>query len=242
MELGILVAAAAGVASFLSPCMLPVLPAFLSYLSGTSIQEMSRNNGSLKLTTARLNVFLNTVFFVLGFSLVFAILGVMLNSIFSAVAADFTLWLTRIGGGIIIAFGAYMLLSAKFTFLNFERKINITKFKLSYPTSFIFGLGFAAAWTPCVGPILGSIFTLAATMPGQAFNLLLIYSLGLGIPFLLAGLFFPRSATFVRKLTRHLKYFNVIVGAVLIAVGVLVFTNQLAVVANFPIVNDIILS
>jgi cytochrome c-type biogenesis protein len=106
----------------------------------------------------------------------------------------------------------------------------------------VFGLAFAAAWTPCVGPILGSIFTLAATLPGQAFNLLFVYSLGLGIPFLLAGLFFPRFSGFTRKIGKHLKYFNVIVGSVLIVVGILVFTSQLAVIANFPLVNEIILS
>ncbi len=241
METTLIIAAAAGVASFFSPCMIPVLPAFLAYLSGTSVREMRTTNG-LELATTRLNIFLNTVFFVLGFALVFSLLGVMLNSVFSIIAADFVLWLARIGGIMIIAFGLYMLASAKLHFLNFEKKIKISKFKLSYPTSFMFGLAFAAAWTPCVGPILGSIFTLAAALPGQAFNLLLVYSLGLGIPFLLAGLFFSRATVFVRRVSKHLKYFNVIVGAALIALGILVFTNQLAVIGSFPIVNEIILS
>ncbi|MEE8133061.1 MAG: cytochrome c biogenesis protein CcdA [Nitrososphaerales archaeon] len=241
METTLIIAAAAGVASFFSPCMIPVLPAFLAYLSGTSVREMRTTNG-LELATTRLNIFLNTVFFVLGFALVFSLLGVMLNSVFSIIAADFVLWLARIGGIMIIAFGLYMLASAKLHFLNFEKKIKISKFKLSYPTSFMFGLAFAAAWTPCVGPILGSIFTLAAALPGQAFNLLLVYSLGLGIPFLLAGLFFSRATVFVRRVSKHLKYFNIIVGAALIALGILVFTNQLAVIGSFPIVNEIILS
>lgn len=241
MELGILVAAAAGVGSFFSPCILPIIPAFISYLSGTSIQELSRTDGSVKLATARLNVFLNTVFFVLGFSLVFSVLGVMLNSVLSNIAADFTLWLARIGGAIIIGFGVYLLAAARIHVLNFERRITLSKFKMSYPTSFVFGLAFAAAWTPCVGPILGSIFTLAATLPGQAFNLLFAYSLGLGIPFLLAGIFFSRSTGFVRKVSRHLRYFNLIMGFVLIALGILVFTDQLVLIGNFPIVNQIIL-
>ena len=242
MELGFIIAAAAGVGSFFSPCMLPVLPAFLSYLSGSSVQEMSKNNESLKRTTTRLNIFLNTVFFVLGFSLVFSILGVMLNSVLSSVAAEFALWLARIGGIMIIAFGLYMFASAKLNFLNFERKISVTKFKTSYPTSFVFGLAFAAAWTPCVGPILGSIFTLAATLPGQAFNLLFAYSLGLGIPFLVTGIFFSRSTAFVRKVSKHLKHFNIIMGSILIVLGILVFTNRLSILGNFPIVNQIILS
>jgi cytochrome c-type biogenesis protein len=240
MELGVFIAAAAGVGSFFSPCMLPVLPAFLSYLSGTSVREMGAN-GALRLATARLNVFLNTVFFVLGFSLVFSVLGIMLNSVLSSVAADFGLWLARIGGIMIIAFGLYMLLSTKIMMLNFEKRMNVSRFKLSYPTSFMFGLAFAAAWTPCVGPILGSIFTLAATLPGQAFNLLFSYSLGLGVPFLLTGLFFTRATGLVRRVSRHLKYFNIIIASLLIVLGVLVFTNQLAVIANFPLVKEVIL-
>lgn len=241
MELGVLIAAAAGVASFFSPCMLPVIPAFISYLSGTSIQEVNRTSGSVRLTTARLNVFLNTVFFVLGFSLVFSVLGIVLNSILSNAASDLALWLARIGGSMIIAFGLYLIASTQFHFLNFEKRIRITKFKMSYPTSFMFGLAFAAAWTPCVGPILGSIFVLAATLPGQAFNLLFVYSLGLGIPFLLTGIFFSRSISFVKKVSKHLRYFNIIVGSVLVAIGIIVFTNQLALIGSFPIVNEIIL-
>lgn len=241
MELGILVAAAAGVGSFFSPCMLPVIPAFVSYISGTSLHEISRAGGSVKLASARFNVFLNTVFFVLGFSLVFSVLGVMLNTILSNIAVDFALWLARIGGIIIIGFGLYLFASTRLGFLNFERRINFSKFKMSYPTSFMFGLAFAAAWTPCVGPILGSIFTLAATLPGQAFNLLFAYSLGLGVPFLLTGIFFSRSTAFVRKVSKHLRYFNIIMGSLLVVLGILVFTNQLALIGNFPLVNEIIL-
>lgn len=242
MELSFIIAISAGIGSFFSPCMLPVLPAFLSYLSGTSLREINNTNGSMNLATARLNIFLNTVFFLLGFSLIFSVLGVMLNSVLSNIAIDFTLWIARIGGVMIIAFGLYMLASTKIHILNFEKKIHISKFKLSYPTSFMFGLVFAAAWTPCVGPILGSIFTLAVTLPGQAFNMLFIYSLGLGIPFLLTGLFFSRSITFIRKVNKHLKYFNIIVGCMLIVLGVFVFTNQLALIGNFPIVNEIMLN
>ncbi|MEM2760682.1 MAG: cytochrome c biogenesis protein CcdA [Nitrososphaerales archaeon] len=242
MELGFIIAAAAGAGSFFSPCMLPVLPAFLSYLSGSSVQEISKTSSSIKLTSTRLNIFLNTVFFVLGFSLVFSVLGVMLNSVLSGIAADFTIWLTRVGGIMIISFGLYMLASTKLHFLNFEKRFTVKRFKISYPTSFMFGLAFAAAWTPCVGPILASIFTLAATLPGQAFNLLFAYSLGLGVPFLLTGIFFSQSTNFVSKMSRHLKYFNVIMGSILIVLGILVFSNQLALLGNFPVVNQIILS
>jgi cytochrome c-type biogenesis protein len=103
----------------------------------------------------------------------------------------------------------------------------------------VFGAAFAAGWTPCVGPILGSIFTLAATSPGAAYNSLLAYSLGLGVPFLITGAFFTKATGIIRRIAKHLKYFNPVMGAMLIIVGILIFTNQLSVLGNFPLVNQI---
>jgi cytochrome c-type biogenesis protein len=249
---------------------LPILPAFISYLSGTSINEIQRSDtnttGEIEGTDAksggvtgkkkqqqqqqqlpltirkstRLNIFLNTVYFVLGFSLVFAVLGVILNSALATVGLTFQHTLSSIGGIVIIAFGLYLILSIKLRILNFEKRMTkIPKFKTSYITSFVFGAAFAAGWTPCVGPILGSIFTLAATAPGAAYNSLLAYSLGLGIPFLITGAFFTRATGLIRRMVKHLKYFNPAMGAMLVIVGILVFTNQLALLANFPLANQI---
>jgi cytochrome c-type biogenesis protein len=271
LETSILVSALAGLGSFISPCILPILPAFISYLSGTSINEIQRSDTNttagiegtdaksggvtgkkkqqqqqqqqLPLTirkSTRLNIFLNTVYFVLGFSLVFAVLGVILNSALATVGPTFQHTLSSIGGIVIIAFGMYLILSIKLRILNFEKRMTkIPKFKTSYITSFVFGAAFAAGWTPCVGPILGSIFTLAATAPGAAYNSLLAYSLGLGIPFLITGAFFTRATGLIRRMVKHLKYFNPAMGAMLVIVGILVFTNQLALLANFPLANQI---
>jgi cytochrome c-type biogenesis protein len=271
LETSILVSALAGLGSFISPCILPILPAFISYLSGTSINEIQRSDtnttGEIEGTDAksggvtgkkkqqqqqqqqlpltirkstRLNIFLNTVYFVLGFSLVFAVLGVILNSALATVGPTFQHTLSSIGGIVIIAFGIYLILSIKLRILNFEKRMTkIPKFKTSYITSFVFGAAFAAGWTPCVGPILGSIFTLAATAPGAAYNSLLAYSLGLGIPFLITGAFFTRATGLIRRMVKHLKYFNPAMGAMLVIVGILVFTNQLALLANFPLANQI---
>ena len=107
--------------------------------------------------------------------------------------------------------------------------------------SFVFGLAFAAGWTPCVGPILGTILTLAATTPSVAFNLLLAYSLGLGIPFILIGVFYSRANKIIRSMSKHLKYYNVVLGTFIIILGILVFTNQLAYLANFPLLNELLL-
>jgi cytochrome c-type biogenesis protein len=105
----------------------------------------------------------------------------------------------------------------------------------------LFGLAFAAGWTPCVGPILGTILTLAATTPATSFNLLLAYSLGLGIPFILMGIFFSRATRIIRAMSKHLKYYSIIIGGLIIILGILVFTNQLAYIANFPLLNELVL-
>lgn len=282
-EANIIVSAAAGLASFLSPCILPILPGFISYLSGSAANEAkdleknddnnrtstitnidenraggtaritttTTNNGTIKSSSptltlgrrTRLNIFLNTVYFVLGFSLIFAVLGVILNSVLvSTVGANgFQHSLTFIGGVVIIGFGAYLILSTKLRNLNFEKKMTkIPRFKTSYITSFVFGAAFAAGWTPCVGPILGSTFALAATQPGAAYNSLLAYSLGLGIPFLITGAFFSQATGIIRKMVKHLKYFNLVMGSILIIVGILLFTNQLTLLSNIPLADQLI--
>ena len=148
--------------------------------------------------------------------------------------------LNQIGGVIIVGFGIFLLLSSKITKLNVEKKFFPKRSKASYPMSFVFGLAFAAGWTPCVGPILGTILTLAATTPSVAFNLLLVYSLGLGIPFILIGVFYSRANKIIKAMSRHLKYYNLILGGFIVILGVLVFTNQLAYIANFPLLNELL--
>jgi cytochrome c-type biogenesis protein len=243
VEPAILISALAGAGSFFSPCILPILPAFISYLSGTTLNEIQDSSGqSLTLKKAtRLNIFLNTVYFVLGFSLVFAVLGVFLNSFLITVGVGFQNVISFFGGLVIIGFGVYLILSTRLRRLNFEKKFfSIPKFKTSYITSFVFGAAFAAAWTPCVGPILGSTLTLAATSPGVAYNLLLAYSLGLGIPFLITGFFFSQATNIIRKMVKYLKYFNPAMGIMLIILGILVFSNNLSILGNFPLANEII--
>lgn len=260
-EINIIISAIAGMGSFFSPCILPILPAFISYLSGSALHEISNinktktsvdnenieatinsNKKSISLQkSTRVNIFLNTVYFVLGFSIVFAVLGVALNSLLVNIGTTFQNTLQIFGGIVIISFGVFLILSSKLNNLNFERKFTkIPKFKTSYITSFVFGIAFAAGWTPCVGPILGSTFTLAATSPGEAYNLLLAYSLGLGTPFLITAAFFSRAIGLIKKMVKYLKYFNAAMGTFLIILGILIFTNQLNILGNFPLANEII--
>ena len=247
-DVTVLVALLAGLSSFVAPCILPMIPAFLAYISGTTVTELSSNKSSKGGTTSssvlpvnRLNIILNTVFFVLGFSVIFSVLGVLINSVLSNATGEITDSLNFVGGTIIVLFGIFLLLSTKIRSLNVEKKFFPKKSKSSYPMSFVFGLAFAAGWTPCVGPILGTILTLAATTPSVSFSLLLAYSLGLGIPFVLMGVFFSRATRIIRSMSRHLKYYNVVLGGFIILLGILVFTNQLAYIANFPLLNELVL-
>ena len=240
-EVTIIVALLAGLGSFVAPCILPMIPAFLAYISGTTISEFNQKNGTKTLVINRMNIILNTVFFVLGFSIVFSALGVIINSTLGNLSGELISSFNQIGGVIIVGFGVFLLLSTKFRSLNIEKKFIPKREKASYPLSFLFGLAFAAGWTPCVGPILGTILTLAAATPAASFNLLLAYSFGLGIPFILIGVFFSRATGIIQMMSRHLKYYSIIIGALIIILGILVFTNQLAYIANFPLLNDLIL-
>jgi len=239
-EITLAVAALAGLGSFVAPCILPMIPAFLAYISGTTLSELNQN-GSKTILVNRTNIILNSVFFVLGFSVVFSTLGVIINSVLVSSSGELVGGLNQIGGIIIVGFGIFLLLSMKINRLNVEKKFFPKNSKSSYPMSFVFGLAFAAGWTPCVGPILGTILTLAATTPSLSFTLLLVYSLGLGIPFILMGVFFSRATRIIRSMTKHLKYYNVILGGFIIILGILVFTNQLAYIANFPLLNELVL-
>ncbi len=224
VEPTIIVAFIAGIVSFISPCVLPLIPGFLAYLSGTSTGQQG----------ARLKVFLNSVAFVLGFSVIFALLGVLLNTVLERVSYNVQTWLSRLGGIIIILFALYILGLIKISFLEREHKLAVRKkFSITYVTSFVFGAAFAVGWTPCVSAILGSVFALAVTKPALGFVLLISYALGLGIPFLLVGLFTTQAINLINKSTIFLKYFNIIVGILLLILGILVFTNKLNVVANW---------
>lgn len=241
VEITLAVAALAGLASFVAPCILPMIPAFLAYISGTTLSDLNQNKGNQTVTINRTNIILNSVFFVLGFSVVFSTIGVIINSILANTIGDVIDVLNHVGGVIIVSFGIFLLLSTKINKLNVEKKFLPKRTKASFPLSFVFGLAFAAGWTPCVGPILGTILTLAATTPSVAFNLLLVYSLGLGIPFILMGVFYSRANKIIKLMSRHLKFYNIILGSFIIILGVLVFTNQLAYIANFPLLNELLL-
>lgn len=190
---------------------------------------------TLTTTRAREEVFLSATFFVLGFTFVFSVVGVLLQTVLSRASLEAISTIRVVGGSVIIVFGALTFASIRYAipFFSVEHKIHARRFRNSYATSVVFGIAFALGWTPCVGAILGSVYTLAAVSPGLGFLYLMAFSLGLGIPFLLAGAFISRVSGFLKRAGRFLRYFNVVSGAFLIAVGLLVVTNYIGVLQIF---------
>lgn len=219
----------AGLLSFLSPCVLPLVPAYLGYLSGATVGQP----GEAK--TQRYATFLHALFFVLGFSAIFVALGAT-ASIVGQLLNQHIFTLQRIGAIIIIVFGLHTIGIIKIPFLYYEARAEIkARPELGYFSSFLIGLVFAAGWTPCVGTVLSAIFFLAADTQtlGQGMLMLAAYSLGLGLPFLLVGGAFETISPWLRKLNRHLRIVSVVSGVFLIAVGVAIYTGWLSYLTRF---------
>jgi cytochrome c-type biogenesis protein len=218
----IFIAFAIGFASFLSPCILPIIPGFISSLAGTATPG--------EVTKTKRAVFISTLYFVLGFSLVFALLGTLIACFCtpnSPLGLELKNIISHVGGAVIIAFGIFLILTTKIPRLNFQYLMqeklklrSLSKRNLSYTLSWIFGATFAAGWTPCVGPLLGSILALAAMHPAVAYDSLLAYALGLGVPFLLIGAFFSQLTPFLVRIVIYTKWFDLVMGSVLIIVGI----------------------
>lgn len=187
-------------------------------------------------------IFLSSVFFVLGFSFVFSIVGVLLQTVLANVSYAVQVWLGRVGGVVIIMFGLFLLGLFTPKFLQRNHKLQVkTRFKSYWATSFVFGAAFAVGWTPCVSAALGAILGLAATQAGSAFFLLMAYTVGIGIPFLIVGLFTDQAQALIDRAGKWLKYAQYVFGAFLIAIGVLIFVGQLSKIANFEALTNILL-
>jgi|SRR3989338_9967410 len=187
------------------------------------------------------HIFLCTVFFVLGFSIIFSLLGILLQSVLIAVSNQIKLWLSRIGGIVIFFFGLTLLNIFNIDFLEKEFKPKIRS-KFQYVNAFLFGAAFAVSWSPCIGPVLGSVLTLAVVEPTHAFFLLFAYSLGLGLPFLLVGLFTARAQKFITRSQKSINILRYVFGSILLIVGILIFFNQLASISNIFFLSDVLIS
>ena len=221
-NISFLAAFGAGLASFVTPCVLPLVPVYIASLAGPEILEA-------KTSVNRMSIFLHALSFVLGFSLVFTLMGVLVGLAGININPNSPLVRT-ISGSLIIFFGLFMLAALKIPWLNYEKRLSPSLGKTSsYLRSLLIGSTFSFAWTPCLGPILGGVLTLAWTQETawQGAYLLAIYSLGLGLPFLIIGAAFSSITPLLKKIYRYSRIIYIISGVILVVVGILILTGNL---------------
>ena len=221
-SISIVAAFSAGVLSFLSPCVVPLVPVYFASLCGPEILEP-------EVRKSRLPIFLHSLSFVIGFSIVFVTLGAIAGLTGFAISPNSAL-LNKIAGSLLIAFGLFMLAALRLPWLNYEKRLTPSLGNTTgYLRSLLIGATFSLAWIPCVSPILGGILTLAlgSETAWHGAYLLAIYSLGLGLPFLIIGIAFDSVTPLLRRIHRYSKLIYIISSLLLITIGVLILTNSL---------------
>ncbi len=241
----LLAAFGAGFLSFISPCVLPLIPGYLSYISGLSLDEM---RGAAVVTgggatggvaigrplAARRQVILSSLAFVAGFSLVFVSLGAAASAVGQFLASQQALF-NRIAGAIIIVFGLHTMGVLRIEWLYQEKRLQTNRKPGGLFGAGLVGIAFAFGWTPCIGPILAGILAVAGSQEtvGQGVRLLAVYSLGLGVPFLLTALMIDRFFAAKSRISRYFHTIEIVSGALLVVVGLLIFTNRFTVIAQY---------
>lgn len=220
-NVGIIAAFFGGFISFVSPCVLPLVPAYITFVSGLSIEELKGSKDSKKTK----KVLLLSLSFVLGFSVVFILLGAALAGLFSAFFKQPLFY--RIAGGVLIFFGLHLAGVIPVRFLQYEKRFNINPKEVGFVGAFLIGLSFAIGWSPCIGPILAGILAIAGVQGGAVEGMILLsaYSLGLGIPFILTAFAANKFVTFSSVMRKHYKLIEIISGAFLVGIGIMIFFN-----------------
>lgn len=219
------IAFTAGILSFFSPCVLPLIPSYLTYITGLSFGELKQDHPSAKV---RMTVVLHSLTFIAGFSLVFIALGGIAgvaSSTFQAHLREGLIWIQRVGGVLIFLFGIHMTGLFHFGVLLGEKRVHLQRKPSGFFGTLLVGIAFAAGWTPCIGPVLGAILALAAGTGTAAHGVLLLstYSAGLGIPFLAAGLLFHGFLAAFERFRKHIRLLEIATGFLLMAAGVMLF-------------------
>ena len=224
-SLGIAIAFTAGLLSFLSPCVLPLIPSYVTFITGLTLEDVQKS---------RRAALVHSLLFVLGFTLIFLAFGAAATAL-GQLLLYYRAWITRIGGVLIIIFGLYMLGVFNISLFSRERRVHIADKPVGYLGTLLVGVAFGAGWTPCIGPMLGSILTYAASSAdmGRGLWLLLAYSLGLAVPFLFAAVAVERFLDFFGRIKRHMNWITRTSGVLMIAVGILMITNYFTVLAAF---------
>jgi cytochrome c-type biogenesis protein len=215
----------AGGLSFISPCVLPLIPGYISFISGVSLDDLTDRTKSPR-HMARVTT--NTIFFVIGFSLIFILLGASASFVGKWLLQNLVFF-NKVAGILIFLFGLHVTGIYRFKFLNYEKRFYAGNKKFGVIGSALIGMAFAFGWTPCIGPILGSILTLAANQATVTKGIILLsfYSAGLGIPFILTALLFNALIGFFGFIKRHFRAVEILSGGLLMIIGVLIFFNLL---------------
>ena len=230
-NVGILTAFVFGLLSFVSPCVLPIVPGYLSFISGVSFDEM---HDDANRSAVRKKILLNSLFFIVGFSIVFISLGASATFIGRFLHEKINI-ISKIAGVIIIIFGIHMIGIYRIPFLNYEKRFQAEGKKLGLLGALIVGLAFAFGWTPCIGPVLAAILVIASQQDTvyKGIGLLASYSLGLGIPFFLTGLSINMFFNIFNKVKKYFHVIELAGGAMLIVLGVLIITNYLTIISAY---------
>jgi cytochrome c-type biogenesis protein len=233
-------ALAAGLISFLSPCVLPLVPGYISFISGVSFTEI-KEKGEITplLSKDKRTILYSSIFFIIGFSVVFILLGATATWLGAFISSKMPI-LTKLAGLIIIFSGIYMVGLMRPRFLYKEARFQISNKRFGYAGALLVGAAFAFGWTPCIGPILGGILVYAGTLEkvNQGIFLLATYSLGLGIPFLLTAIGIHWFWGFFSRIKKYLRILEVAGGVIMVIIGVMIFTNKLVLIPGLlPFLN-----
>jgi cytochrome c-type biogenesis protein len=223
-SLGLAVAFSAGLLSFLSPCVLPLIPSYVTFITGLSLDDAQQ---------ARRSALVHALLFVMGFSLIFIALGAGATAL-GRVLVAYRAWIARIGGVLIAVFGLYLLGVFNIAAFSRERRVHLADKPAGYLGTVLVGVAFGAGWTPCIGPILGAILTYNLASPdiGRGTALLGAYSLGLAVPFILAAVAIPQFFSFFQRIRTHLLLLSRVAGVLLVIVGILMVTDYFTVIAS----------
>jgi len=230
-HISLIAAFSAGLLSFVSPCVLPLVPSYISYITGLSIEQLTDANELSKFKSA---IIVNALLFIAGFSVVFIAFGASASFI-GQVLITYQDHIRRIGGVLIIVFGLYLLGVLNINFLQMEHRLQFRNRPVGYLGSFLIGIAFAAGWTPCVGPVLGTILLYASTTDSLWNGVLLLssYSLGLGLPLFLTALGVDRFLTYFKRARAYLWGVSTVSGVLLVVVGVMIYANSLTMITSF---------
>lgn len=230
------IAFSAGILSFFSPCVLPLIPSYLTYITGISFGQLKDAHPTGKV---RMAVVIHSLVFIAGFSLVFVSLGALAGWASHSFQSHLRDWLgiiQKVGGVLIFLFGVHLSGLLHFGMLLGEKRVHLSSKPSGFFGTLLVGIAFAAGWTPCIGPILGAILALAASTAGgvgQGVYLLSAYSAGLGIPFLVAGLLFHGFLSFFNRFKKHIRIMEVATGVLLMVVGVMLFFNLFTILTSY---------